>query len=102
MEQTDAVPDAPKLAAADVRRRWDAMCANLKLLEGGTLSLLAHKGATDEQILSAARRYRETMSLMKDMLLQLQERYPRKGNIFSPAWRFESLSGLGYRVKRKE
>lgn len=99
---TDIPEPMRKLAAADARKRWKEMCENLRDMEQRVLMLMAHPDATQEQVMACKKVYMQAVASMKDTLLKLQERYPRTGSIFSPAWKFESLSGSWFIVVRKE
>lgn len=98
---TDNQEQVRKLAAADARRCWKEMCAHLHAMEQRILQLMMHPDTTQEQVMAGRDLYMRTVASMKDTLLKLQERYPRSGRLWDPAWEFESLSGQWYVVRKK-
>lgn len=102
MNSETTTPDTPALTALDAHKKWKEMCTNMIFLERQVLRMMAHPDATPEQVLTCKRSYAKMLQDMQDTLKQLQERYPRRDNLFSPAWRFESLSGYVFEMRRKE
>ena len=97
---TTTTEDPAKLDVVQVHQRWKVLCANMTNMERQVLKLMAHPQATAEQVLVAKNAYSKMLQDMQRTLLALQERYPRKGTLMSPAWGFTSLSGHTYEVHR--
>lgn len=86
----------------EAHKLWKDLCANTNALERTLLKMMAHPEATPELLGSVRETYITILQSMQNTLNTLQNRYPRRGTTFSPAWQFTSLSGRVMNAQPKE
>lgn len=83
-----------------VRANWEGLCSHVNNMERCLLQLCAHPDTNAVQLTEAINKYRATLQRMQEMLLELQTKLPQRLPPFGTPWKFDSISGRGWRVKR--
>lgn len=82
-----------------VRANWEGLCSHVNNMERCLLQLCAHPETDPVELAEAIAKYRATLQMMQETLLELQTKLPTKP--WQPEWGFNSISGRGWRVARR-
>lgn len=82
-----------------VKTNWKSLCGHVNDMERGLLQLCAHPDTNAAQLTEAINKYRATLQMMQETLLELQTKLPPTP--WQPAWEFTSISGRAWRVARR-
>lgn len=82
-----------------VQANWKDLGNHVNNMERCLLQLCAHPEADPVALAHAINKYRATLQMMQETLLELQTKLPPK--VYQPSWEFNSISGRAWRVARR-
>ena len=90
----------PRPDVKAVQANWKSLCLHVNNMERCLLQLCAHPETDPVDLAHAINKYRATLRMMQETLLELQTKVPPAP--WQPAWEFNSISGRAWRVQRHD